>query len=65
MDRRREGRLKFDQWSNQNGQKRSKHGAIVDVMQMLDSKKDGEKMTREDRNDAVVSGLDDMDEIPF
>ena len=33
-----EGRLKFDQWVDQNGQKRSKHGVTVDVMQMLDSK---------------------------
>jgi len=33
-----EGRLQFDQWTDQNGQKRSKHGVNVDVMQMLDSK---------------------------
>jgi len=33
-----EGRLHFDQWTDQNGQKRSKHGVNVDVMQMLDSK---------------------------
>lgn len=33
-----EGRLQFDQWTDQNGQKRSKHGVTVDVMQMLDSK---------------------------
>ena len=33
-----EGRLSFDQWTDQNGQKRSKHGVNVDVMQMLDSK---------------------------
>ena len=33
-----EGKLVFDQWSDQNGQKRSKHGVTVDVMQMLDSK---------------------------
>ena len=33
-----EGRLRFDQWTDQNGQKRSKHGVTVDVMQMLDSK---------------------------
>jgi len=33
-----EGRLVFEQWSDQNGQKRSKHGVTVDVMQMLDSK---------------------------
>ena len=33
-----EGRLQFEQWTDQNGQKRSKHGVAVDVMQMLDSK---------------------------
>jgi single-strand DNA-binding protein len=33
-----EGKLVFDQWTDQNGQKRSKHGVTVDVMQMLDSK---------------------------
>lgn len=33
-----EGRLQFDQWSDQNGQKRSKHSIAVESMQMLDSK---------------------------
>ena len=33
-----EGRLAFDQWSDQNGQKRSKHSVNVDVMQMLGNK---------------------------
>jgi single-strand DNA-binding protein len=33
-----EGRLIFEQWTNQNGQKRSKHSVTVDIMQMLDSK---------------------------
>ncbi len=33
-----EGRLKQDQWTDQNGQKRSKHSVTVDNMQMLDSK---------------------------
>lgn len=35
-----EGRLKFDQWVDQNGQKRSKHSVVVETMQMLDSKND-------------------------
>ncbi len=35
-----EGRLNFDQWVDQNGQKRSKHSVIVEIMQMLDSKGD-------------------------
>ena len=33
-----EGRLQFEQWVDQNGQKRSKHSVIVETMQMLDSK---------------------------
>ena len=33
-----EGRLKFDQWVDKDGQKRSKHSVIVETMQMLDSR---------------------------
>jgi single-strand DNA-binding protein len=35
-----EGRLHFEQWVDQNGQKRSKHSVVVETMQMLDSKGD-------------------------
>ncbi|MDT8338293.1 MAG: single-stranded DNA-binding protein [Sulfurimonas sp.] len=37
-----EGRLNFDQWVDQNGQKRSKHSVVVETMQMLDSKGDAQ-----------------------
>jgi len=37
-----EGRLKFDSWVDQNGQKRSKHSVTVATMQMLDSKGDNQ-----------------------
>ncbi len=37
-----EGRLNFEQWVDQNGQKRSKHSVIVETMQMLDSKADSQ-----------------------
>jgi len=37
-----EGRLKFDQWVDQNGNKRSKHTVIVEQMKMLDSKSDAQ-----------------------
>ena len=37
-----EGRLNFDQWVDQNGQKRSKHSVVVETMQMLDSKGDSQ-----------------------
>lgn len=33
-----EGRLKLDSWTDQSGQKRSKHSVQVEVLQMLDSK---------------------------
>ena len=33
-----EGRLSFEQWTDQNGQKRSKHSVIAESMQMLDAK---------------------------
>ena len=39
-----EGRLKFDQWVDQNGQKRSKHSVNVENMQMLDSRADAANM---------------------
>ncbi len=39
-----EGRLKFDQWVDQNGQKRSKHSVIVETMKMMDSKSDNQTM---------------------
>jgi len=35
-----EGRLKLDQWTDQNGGKRSKHSVTVDTLQMLGSKND-------------------------
>jgi len=35
-----EGRLNFEQWVDQNGQKRSKHSVVVETMQMLDSRGD-------------------------
>ena len=37
-----EGRLNFEQWVDQNGQKRSKHSVIVETMQMLDSRNDNQ-----------------------
>ena len=37
-----EGRLQFEQWVDQNGQKRSKHSVIAETMQMLDSKSDNQ-----------------------
>ena len=33
-----EGRLKFDTWTDQTGQKRSRHSVQVDTLQMLDTR---------------------------
>ena len=33
-----EGRLKYDQWTDQNGQKRSKHSIAVESLEMLGQK---------------------------
>ena len=41
-----EGRLKLDQWTDQNGQKRSKHSVIVESMQMLDSRSDNQQQSQ-------------------
>jgi len=38
-----EGRLNFEQWVDQNGQKRSKHSVIVETMQMLDSRAESQQ----------------------
>ena len=36
-----EGRLSFDQWTDDKGQKHSKHSIIVETMQMVGSKTNG------------------------
>ena len=45
-----EGRLKFEQWQDQNGQNRSRHSIDVDSMEMLNSKDDGNSSAQQ-RND--------------
>ena len=37
-----DGRLKLDQWTDKQGQKRSKHGVSVENLTMLDTKADGQ-----------------------
>jgi len=51
-----EGRLKFDQWVDQNGQKRSKHSVIVETMQMLDSKGDNQASSQDGGYNAPQQG---------
>jgi single-strand DNA-binding protein len=38
-----EGRLMLEQWTDQNGQKRSKHSVNVEEMKMLDSRADAQQ----------------------
>ena len=45
-----DGRLKLDQWVDKEGQKRSKHSVIVEVMQMLDSKNDNQQSNNSQAN---------------
>jgi len=49
-----EGRLNFDQWVDQNGQKRSKHSVVVETMQMLDSKGDNQSNNSETKQQPQV-----------
>lgn len=56
-----EGRLSFEQWVDQNGQKRSKHSVIVETMQMLDSKGEGNPSYN---NDASYGGNQGMQQQP-
>jgi single-strand DNA-binding protein len=51
-----EGRLNFEQWVDQNGQKRSKHSVIVETMQMLDSRGDSQQQGGANYNAAPQQG---------
>lgn len=64
-----EGRLKFDTWEDKDSKKRSKHGVVVELMQMLDSKDNNTNNNQNtstppaQNNTAPVEASDD--EIPF
>jgi single-strand DNA-binding protein len=71
-----EGRLKLDSWSDQNGQKRSKHTITVDALKMIDSKSrnEGGNFDEEYRQPATTQSAPKQnipeidineDEIPF
>ena len=48
-----EGRLQLEQWVDNNGQKRSKHSVVVESMQMLDSKNEGQNNAAQNQNYAA------------
>jgi len=56
-----EGRLSFEQWSDQAGQKHSKHSVIVETMQMVDSKINVE--SGEKSNDIALQNYPDQNKI--
>jgi len=76
-----DGRLKLDQWTAQDGQKRSKHSVSVENLTMLDSKPSNgqseipstqpptqEQYTEPPRETAPspqLPNMDESDEIPF
>jgi len=65
-----EGRLQFDQWTDQNGQKRSKHGVNVDLMQMLDSKNNAQsnqptQPTQQQPSNKTYNTSEIIDDDPF
>jgi len=51
-----EGRLQFEQWTDQNAQKRSKNSVTVDNMQMLDSKSDTNGYTQQQQSRPELHG---------
>jgi single-strand DNA-binding protein len=68
-----EGRLQFEQWQDNNNQKRSKHSVIVESMQMLDSKADQQTSTPQmqqqhpikQHQPVAIPEIDLDEEIPF
>ena len=57
-----EGRLKLDTWTDQSGQKRSKHTVVAESMQMMDtrgsSSNDGESYSQITNNSSYSDGYD-------
>ena len=65
-----EGRLKLDQWTSPEGDKRSKHEVIVDNFQFLGGRSDGGGVQRASEPVAAASSTasyepPQRDEIPF
>ncbi|MFW9625131.1 MAG: single-stranded DNA-binding protein [Sulfurospirillum sp.] len=71
-----EGRLKLDQWTDQQGVKRSKHSIYVETMEMLDGNRQGEQQPNKppvtyrdakgNEYDEIPTDIDvNDDEIPF
>lgn len=63
-----EGRLKFDRWTDNNGQNRSKHSVVVDKMIMLDTK-DRQEIGQNEQNYSASQidneYIDNAQDAPF
>jgi single-strand DNA-binding protein len=59
-----EGRLRFDQWENAEGQKRSKLGVILEGFQFIPT---GQRAGGSDSQSGAASGSDDSldEDVPF
>ena len=57
-----EGRLKYEQWDDANGQKHSKHTVSVENMEMLGSNKNQEKPAAAEKQ-AAATADESIDEI--
>ena len=61
-----EGRLKFDQWTAQDGTKRSKHGVVIDQFQLMSANRQEEQPAAQPtQSSAPVGAGMPEDEIPF
>ena len=63
-----EGQLKFDRWTDNNGQNRSKHSVVVDKMIMLDTKDRQEIGQNEQTHSATQIDneyIDNAQDAPF
>lgn len=62
------GKLKLDQWTDQQGVKRSKHSVTVESMEMLTPKQDGQGKPQEHKSAPTQEFPEmniDEDQIPF
>lgn len=63
-----DGRLVFEQWTNQEGQKQSRHTIAVDEFEMLSSKQEEEipkKAIEHSYDSGISKEIDIADSIPF
>jgi single-strand DNA-binding protein len=60
-----EGRLRYEQWTAQDGTKRSKLKVVADKMQMLDKKGEARRTADESQPEPPADDNQDLDNIDF